>query len=59
MAQGYNLSIDTDAASQSQIITQFEEDDSGQVSPVTDEDIEPGLVYALRTFTETVEGRAK
>ncbi|CAG8617969.1 6460_t:CDS:2 [Cetraspora pellucida] len=61
MAREHNLSIDINAASQSQIITKLEEDSdvSSLLSPITDEDIEPGLVYALRTFTETVEGRAK
>ncbi|CAG8444858.1 12729_t:CDS:2 [Dentiscutata erythropus] len=51
MQRDHNLSIDTTAASYGQ---------DSQSSPLTDdEDINFNLVYASRTFRETVEGRVK
>ncbi|KAF0525472.1 putative SH3 domain protein [Gigaspora margarita] len=56
MQREHNLSIDTNSASYVQETTNSED---SQSSPMTDDDIDFGLVYASRTFRETVEGRVK
>ncbi|CAG8820475.1 12617_t:CDS:1, partial [Gigaspora rosea] len=52
MQREHNLSIDTNSASYVQETSNSED---SQSSPMTDDDIDFGLVYASRTFRETVE----